>query len=256
MCNVLVTKVCRRQPPNPSRGGKRRPCPRTIFSIGVRAAVSNHQKAFLLAAAAVLYPLILALFELFERPGLGIGHFYYFPVAMIALAMGAGWGAAAGVVATGFYLLGIALNQHVWPSIALNQHVGPTDVPTAGTTIRFLTYTSIGFVVGWFAQNRRELVDRLQAAAEEDFLTGLPNARAFDAGVEQRLRSQAPFGLILGDLDKLKEVNDTEGHAVGNAILRRAGEILERAIRAEDRLARIGGDEFAIGRRPGRGPGS
>jgi diguanylate cyclase (GGDEF)-like protein len=198
--------------------------------------VSNHQRAFLLAAAAILYPLILTLFELFERPGLGIGHFYYFPVAMIALAMGSRWGAAAGVVATAFYVLGIVLSQHVWPM----------DVPTAGTTIRFLTYTSIGFVVGWFAQNRRELVDRLQAAAEEDFLTGLPNARAFDAGVEQRLRSQAPFGLILGDLDKLKEVNDTEGHAVGNAILRRAGEILERAIRAEDRLARIGGDEFAI----------
>jgi hypothetical protein len=64
-------------------------------------AAASHQRAFLLAAAAVLYPLIFAAFLLFEKPGLGVGHFYYVPVAMVALAAGPAWGTAAGVAATG-----------------------------------------------------------------------------------------------------------------------------------------------------------
>ena len=196
----------------------------------------SHHKAFLLAASAVLYPLILAAFELMETPGLGIGHFYYFPVAMIALALGPRWGAAAGVAATGFYTLGIVLNPHL----------SPTDVLTAGTTIRFVTFATIGFIVGWFAENNRALVERLQAAAERDFLTGLLNTRAFDAELQAKLDSKQTFGLILGDLDNLKEVNDTEGHASGDDLLRRAGAVLGGSIREDDRLARIGGDEFAV----------
>jgi diguanylate cyclase (GGDEF)-like protein len=190
----------------------------------------------MLAASAAFYPLILTSFELFERPGLGIGHFYYFPVAMVALALGPAWGAAAGVAATGFYTLGIVLSAHVPHS----------DVLTGGTTIRFLTYTTIGFIVGWFAQNNRSLVDRLRVAAEQDFLTGLLNTRAFDTALAAKVDSKQPFGLILGDLDKLKEINDTEGHAVGNDCLRQAGDVLLGAIREDDRLARVGGDEFAV----------
>ncbi len=196
----------------------------------------SHHRAFLLGGSAILYPLILAGFDLLERPGLGIGHLYYLPVVLVALALGPRWGAAAGVAATGFYMLGIVLNPHL----------SPTEVLTVGTTISFLAYTTIGFIVGRFAQTNRRLVERLQTAAEEDFLTGLLNTRAFDAALKARLDSKQPCGLVLGDLDNLKEVNDNEGQAVGNEILRRAGEILEQAIRAEDRLARIGGDEFAV----------
>lgn len=221
-------------PGNPPREGAAGPEGRTI-SFAVPAAATHH-KAFLLAASAVFFPLILTAFELFERPGLGIAHFYYLPIAMVALALGPRWGAAAGVAANGFYTLGIVLNPHL-PS---------TEVLTAGTAIRFLTYTAIGCTVGLFAQKNRDVVERLRAAAEQDFLTGLLNTRAFDAELQSRLDAKLPFGLILGDLDNLKEINDREGHAVGNDILRRAGEILARSMRREDRLARIGGDEFAV----------
>ena len=90
----------------------------------------SHHRAFLLAASAILYPLILAGFELIERPGLGIGigHFYYFPVAMVALAMGPAWGAAAGVAATGFYTLGIVLNPRLPPSDVLTAGDLPCDL--------------------------------------------------------------------------------------------------------------------------------
>lgn len=76
----------------------------------------------------------------------------------------------------------------------------------------------VGVLVGWFAHNHRVLVDRLRVAAERDFLTGLLNTRAFDAALSTRLEQGKPFGLVLGDKDNLKDVND----------------------------ARIGGDEFAV----------
>ena len=81
------------------------------------SVAASHQRAFLLAASAVLYPLIFGAFLLFEKPGLGLGHFYYVPVAMIALAEGAAWGAAAGVAATGFYTMGIVIS----PNLATSQ---------------------------------------------------------------------------------------------------------------------------------------
>jgi diguanylate cyclase (GGDEF)-like protein len=190
----------------------------------------------LLTASAVLYPLIFATFLLVEKPGLGLGHFYYIPIALIALANGPVWGASAGLAATGFYTLGIVINPRL-----------PTyDVLTASSTIRLVTYTMIGMLVGWFAHNHRMLVDRLRVAAERDFLTGLLNTRAFDAALSARLERETPFGLVLGDMDNLKEVNDTEGHAVGNDVLRRAGEILSRELEEHDQLARVGGDEFAV----------
>jgi len=199
------------------------------------AAVSRH-RAFLLASSAALYPAILGTFLLAERPGLGIGHFYYFPVAMIALASGPVWGVLAGMAATGCYTLGIVINPHLPAS----------DVLTASTSIRFVTFTTIGALVGWYAHNNRQLSDRLRVAEERDFLTGLLNTRAFDAALSARAELGKPFGLILADMDSLKEVNDREGHAVGNDLLRRAADLLSRKLDYGDQVARVGGDEFGI----------
>src|SRR4029079_16030925 len=70
--------------------------------------------------------------------------------------------------------------------------------------------------------------------------------RAFDALVSAKAELGRPFGLILGDVDNLREINDHEGHAVGNALLRRVGDVLARNLPSQDRVARIGGDEFAV----------
>jgi diguanylate cyclase (GGDEF)-like protein len=201
----------------------------------VTTAVSR-RRAFLLGASATLYPLVFTAFLLFEKPGLGLGHFYYVPIAMVALASGPVWGAAAGIAATGLWALGMLVNPHLPTS----------EILTASSSIRFVTYTSMGALVGWFSYNHGLLVDRLRIAAERDFLTGLLNTRAFDAALTGRFEQGQPFGLVLGDIDNMREINDGEGHAVGNDVLRLAGEVLERELEPDDQVARIGGDEFAV----------
>ena len=88
-----------------------------------------------------------------------------------------------------------------------------------------------------------------QAAREADLdpLTGIANRRAFDEAV---LRAQAGPGgrvaVLLVDTDKFKQINDTAGHAAGDAALRAIAQAMGEQVRDHDVLARLGGDEFAV----------
>jgi diguanylate cyclase (GGDEF)-like protein len=190
----------------------------------------------LLATALLGYAVVFCSFLLFEVPGLGLGHFYYVSIALIALVTGPGWGALAGVLADGLYGTGILMNPNI-PS---------AEILSTSTAIRFVTYTGIGALIGYFAQRNFRLVEYLRTAADRDFLTGVLNTRAFDEALVRRLDDNRPFGIVMGDMDGLKEINDKEGHAVGNDVLRRAAEILTSVLRSDDQLARVGGDEFAV----------
>ena len=96
----------------------------------------------------------------------------------------------------------------------------------------------------------REASERLDYLAHHDALTGLPNRAYFQSRLEQCLqrakRYQRQFALLFLDLDRFKEVNDTLGHHVGDALLCRVAEILSAQIRDVDTIARLGGDEFVI----------
>lgn len=83
-----------------------------------------------------------------------------------------------------------------------------------------------------------------ESQAMTDTLTGLRNRRALAGALERLARSTVPFALMHMDLDFFKEVNDTHGHAAGDHVLRRVAEILMHETRAEDTVARVGGDEF------------
>ena len=91
---------------------------------------------------------------------------------------------------------------------------------------------------------------RMVILANQDHLTGVANRRRFiqDLGHEiRRMEGSSQFGvLILIDLDHLKLVNDTAGHAAGDQIIVQVAGLLKRASREEDLLARISGDEFAV----------
>ena len=178
---------------------------------------------------------VFALFALFERPGLGLGHLYYMPVALLALSAGARVGAAAGVGAAFLYAAGLWANPHV-------VSVDPIE-PTA---IRLLSFVAIGALVGWFASSNRRLVDELQILAERDTLTGLPNTRAFERAIGNRLDQKRPFTLLIGDLDALSRINDEQGVRAGDETLRRLAELLGRGLEGDDEIARVGSDEFAL----------
>lgn len=83
-----------------------------------------------------------------------------------------------------------------------------------------------------------------------DTLTGLPNRVLFHDRAQHALdlasREGEPVALLLIDLDRFKEVNDTFGHHVGDLLLREIGPHLREALRTGDTLARLGGDEFAV----------
>ena len=92
---------------------------------------------------------------------------------------------------------------------------------------------------------------KLATETATDALTVLPNRRAFSRRSEQAAQalrsSKKPYGLILLDLDDLKQINDQYGHDVGDEVLRSLGNILNSQLRnSSDMAARLGGDEFGI----------
>lgn len=99
----------------------------------------------------------------------------------------------------------------------------------------------------------RRLVERLRCAksrAEEqaftDTLTGLGNRRALDRYIDCAQAGGDGFALCHVDLDYFKSVNDEHGHAAGDAVLRTISARLLRAVRAKDKVTRVGGDEFIL----------
>lgn len=92
--------------------------------------------------------------------------------------------------------------------------------------------------------------ERLELETETDSLTQLYNRRAWDrllSTEEDRCRRYGHSAIVLSiDLDKLKWINDTHGHAAGDALIVRAADALRKAVRKVDIVARLGGDEFGV----------
>ncbi|MBU6235431.1 MAG: GGDEF domain-containing protein [Alphaproteobacteria bacterium] len=98
---------------------------------------------------------------------------------------------------------------------------------------------------------QRTRIEHLEALATTDELTGLVNRRgfveAFDRELDRTTRGLTKGGLLLMiDLDNFKIINDTHGHAAGDAALRLVAETLKATIRRMDLAARLGGDEFVL----------
>lgn len=91
---------------------------------------------------------------------------------------------------------------------------------------------------------------KLSELAMHDDLTGLPNRRGLIEAITQTVarakRAKSRFAVLFVDLDHFKEVNDTKGHDVGDALLREVAKRLRQSVRGEDIVARMGGDEFVV----------
>ena len=124
------------------------------------------------------------------------------------------------------------------PSTA-SSPITPTDPAVGGIVVTNRDITA-----------QKRLTQQLAHAAHHDALTGLPNRVLFQDRLEHALRTaerdRSPLGLLLIDLDGFKAVNDTHGHAAGDALLRTIGARLHASLRGSDTAARLGGDEFGV----------
>lgn len=123
----------------------------------------------------------------------------------------------------------------------------------------------MGVLVGWLTLNQLWKISRqielqfaelersraaLKQEASHDSLTGLANRRLFYDRLQQAIRQarryQSKVGLLFLDLNRFKEINDTHGHHVGDAVLTEVARRLARSVRESDSIARLGGDEFVV----------
>ena len=97
---------------------------------------------------------------------------------------------------------------------------------------------------------RKEQQERIRFMAQHDALTGLPNRHLFSDRFQQAravaMREGHSMALIFMDLDHFKPVNDTHGHAMGDALLCAVARRIKGCLRASDIVARVGGDEFLV----------
>lgn len=140
---------------------------------------------------------------------------------------------------------------------------GPSR-PAAAIAVLVGVAVFVPILMAWFArtilreaealdgerQELSELYGRARHDALVDGLTGLGNHRAFQEELARQLelakRHGTPLVLLLVDVDDLKRVNDTQGHAGGDRLLEAVGRVVATILRRSDRAFRVGGDEFAI----------
>jgi two-component system cell cycle response regulator len=119
------------------------------------------------------------------------------------------------------------------------------DLPPGEILDRARPLLAYGELYQGVAAAVRELRDQSMV----DGLTGLPNRRHFvlelARTVEMARRIGRPLSCIVSDIDDLQDVNEAQGHAAGDDVIRQFGNVLTRAKRSYDSVARLGGDEFA-----------
>ena len=120
---------------------------------------------------------------------------------------------------------------------------GPDGQPLAPEQVAQLTSlaTQAGARIGTVRAFQKT---QLQAAT--DGLTGLINRRTLETRVRDLTAQHAPFALVLADLDRFKQLNDTHGHEAGDRALRLFSQVIHGVVRENDIVARLGGEEFVI----------
>lgn len=145
----------------------------------------------------------------------------------------------AGMMSHAF--VAIHANQRLWGLLGIHKR---THHAFSQGEIHFLE--SVANILG-AAITQNEQREQLTYVSTHDAITGLYNRQFFETELKRLARGRHfPVSVVMADLDGLKSVNDTHGHPAGDALLRRTGEMLTTVVRAEDIVARVGGDEFTV----------
>jgi|HubBroStandDraft_6_1064221.scaffolds.fasta_scaffold16419_5 diguanylate cyclase (GGDEF)-like protein len=120
---------------------------------------------------------------------------------------------------------------------------------TVGIVLAVLALLIFQYLVGELLKSKQR-ADELHRRATTDELTGLANRERFRARLDERIAeakaSDERFGVMLCDLDRFKEINDTLGHHFGDELLRDLGPRLAEVVGPNGLVSRLGGDEFAV----------
>ncbi|PYE89290.1 GGDEF domain-containing protein [Phyllobacterium leguminum] len=140
-------------------------------------------------------------------------------------------------------------------SVTAIQHLPPVERLRELTTTSFWIWskgsvTLLGATIGLglITISGADIITALRGERDTDPLTGALNRRGLDTHLPQLLarNNRAAVSVIVCDLDYFKSINDTYGHAVGDAVLTHFTQILKKSIRSTDLVARIGGEEFVL----------
>ena len=125
---------------------------------------------------------------------------------------------------------------------------GPIAVSRWLTLVGLVSVTAV--IVRLLVERVEHLIANLDATARTDSLTGLLNRRAFEERLQREIAvsrdTGRPLTVLLADLDRFKELNDSWGHVAGDQALAEVGRALQSGVRPVDAPARLGGDEFAV----------
>jgi diguanylate cyclase (GGDEF)-like protein len=213
-----------RDTPKMSGGGGSRGVRR--FGAPTRLTLARTAAACVVAAAVVLVA------------GPADGSWLCVPLALAACA---GTDTVRGGLGAAVAVLAVAL-----VATTVVAHTGGGAQPAL---LAVVGLASAGVLTGVRERMARER-DALRSSALTDPLTEIANRRSLLARaeyeIERHRRAQRSFALVILDLDGFKQLNDRFGHPAGDSLLRDVGDALERAMRAQDTVARFGGDEFCV----------
>ncbi|MGI9390999.1 MAG: GGDEF domain-containing protein [Boseongicola sp.] len=147
----------------------------------------------------------------------------------------------------GGILLNLSFGIHVCEAVA-QHNLTISDFAATDLAVEMLYLLEAKSAAMEESRNLNKRLESARIAAEEssltDVLTGLPNRRGFEVCLAQLVERNVPIALIAIDLDYFKQVNDTYGHAAGDAVLVESAGRFKKLLRKNDVIARMGGDEF------------
>jgi diguanylate cyclase (GGDEF)-like protein len=191
------------------------------------------QNKWLVLIIGLAFLAIAGICDYLTGPEIDFALFFLIPVSLVTFYIGP---------KTGFTMAILSGMVNLLADLSWGKIILPWYIPLWSAVTHTLTYLVVALILDRLAAAWR----REHILAMTDYVTGVSNARHFDAVLAQvsQLTPQS-LTVIFLDVDNFKRVNDTYGHLTGNEILAILAETIQASLRASDVVGRVGGDEFA-----------
>jgi len=220
-----------------------------LYSVAswVAARVANRRRrprlAVALLVAEVVSHAVLAVWILGWNSG-----FHYYLIPVVPFLMFNDQLRTRTVVAGSVAVAGIYLALRIATLDRVSATIGSEVMQWVEYLNILVPFSALAIISIYFRFSSQDVERRMESLAMTDALTRLPNRRRMRELLEDECvrfgRSQRTFGVIIGDIDGFKQINDTRGHECGDYVLRELAVVLRSALRDQDAVARWGGEEF------------